>query len=81
LHDLNTLYGFPEVLNHFELHSKAAFFGNGPAVVFCEITYQADGPEPSKIDKKLREDLWKSYQAGLFDGFTIQVEEKQFKVS
>jgi hypothetical protein len=61
------------------LHSKAAFFGDGPAVVCCEITRQVvvDGPS---VDKAMREGLWKSYQAEVFNGFTIKVEKKEFKV-
>jgi hypothetical protein len=75
--------GFFGFLKHLELHSKAAFFGNGPAVVCCEMTYQAviDKPESPKIDKTLRESLWKSYEKGLFDGVTIQVKGKEFKVA
>jgi hypothetical protein len=29
----------------------------------------------------LRDSLWKSYKEGLYDGITIQVEDKEFKVS
>jgi hypothetical protein len=76
-------YGFREVLNRAELESTAAFFGNRPAVVCCEITRQVvvDGPEPPKIQKALRESLWKCYKAGLSDSIIIQVEGKEFKVS
>jgi hypothetical protein len=75
--------GFRNVLNHDELHSNAAFFGNGPVVVCCEITRQVvvDGPESFTVDKAMRESFWKSYENGPFDGVTIQVEEKEFKVN
>jgi hypothetical protein len=76
-------YGFRKVLKRAELESTAVFFFNCPAVICCEMTYQAiiDRPEPAKVDKKLREGLWKSYQEGLSDSFIIEVEQKQFKVS
>jgi hypothetical protein len=46
------------------------------------MTYKVsvDEPEPPKIDNDVRKGLWKSYQQGLFDGVTIQVEGRQFKV-
>jgi hypothetical protein len=72
---------FEEILDHDELHSKVAFFGNGPVVVCCEITRISDVPEPAKVDNALRDSLWKSYKEGLYDGITIQVEDKEFKVS
>jgi hypothetical protein len=46
------------------------------------MSYQTsiDGPEPQEIDNDVREKLWNSYQDGLYDGVTIQVKKKQFKV-
>jgi hypothetical protein len=74
---------FGKILTYDELRSKANFFGNGPVIVCCEMSYQnfVDGSEPPKIDNDVRENLWSSYQEGLYDGVTINVEDKQFKVS
>jgi hypothetical protein len=70
-------------LNYSELQSKSAFFSNGSVVVCCEMTYQisVDGPKQPKIDSDVREGLWSSYQEGLYDGITVHVENKQFKVT
>jgi hypothetical protein len=69
-------------LNHDQLLSKAAFFRNHPASVYCEITYQAvvDGSGTQNIDSTMLEGLWKSYQTGLLDSVTIRADEKEFKV-
>lgn len=47
------------------------------------MTYQisVDGPKQPKIDSDVREGLWSSYQEGLYDGITVHVENKQFKVT
>jgi hypothetical protein len=59
-------------LTYDQLRSKAAFFGNGSATVCCEMSYQ--------VSVDANEGLWSSYQQGLFDTVTIQVEGKEFKV-
>lgn len=81
--DYNGYGGFPIFLNHDQLHSMAAFFGNGSAVVCCEITrhLDVDDPNPPNVNKQMRQNLWKCYQDGLLDIATIQVEGKEFKVS
>jgi hypothetical protein len=73
---------FDDVLTQNQLLSKAAFFGSGSATVCCEMTYKVsvDGLEPPKINHDVCKGLWKSYQQGLCDAVTIQVENKQFKV-
>lgn len=74
--------GFNAFVPQAEWHSKVDFFKNGPVIVCCQMSYQisVDKPEPPKIENDIRENLWKSYQDGLYDGVTIQVEKKEFKV-
>jgi len=51
----------------------------GPTLIGCEVKHTKKGTQ--LLPSNFRESLWNAYKNGLYDGCTIQVEDKEFKVS
>jgi len=73
--------GFDQFMSCEYFDSKKDLFEDNVVIVCCKICRYLSNESLPDVDSSLRQKLWKSYRDGLVDVFTIQVEQKEFKVS